>query len=646
MCGFAGVLEQPGAPGVDTAMLARAMAERLAHRGPDSAGVWSDPAAGVALGHRRLAVIDLSPEGHQPMVSASGDSVIAYNGEIYNHRELRARFEECGRTPRWRGHSDTETLIEWLEAHGVEPGLRDTNGMFAFALWQRRARRLVLARDRLGEKPLYYGYCGQSFVFGSELKALRRHPAWQGAIDLEALSLYLRFGFVPAPYSIYCGIRKLEAGTLLTIDGEDIARRRLPEPVPYWDAGAVALAAERQPFTGSADAAAEALSALLKDAVRIRLEADVPLGAFLSGGIDSSSVVALMQSCAAKPVRSFTIGFHDPRLDEAPSARAIAAHLNTEHTELYVGEDDALALVPKLPEIYDEPFADISQLPTALICQLARGHVTVALTGDGGDELFGGYPRYEACERRWRRLAALPAPLRTGLGALAQALPARAIDHALHGLLLAHGRKPRLASRLKRRLEEWGAAKPEALIEAQLAQWREFAPPALVPGAARSSALCEGMPALAEPLRRMMFCDARRYLPDDILVKVDRASMAVALETRLPFLDHRLVGFAWSLPPEARRAKALLARVLERDVPRILFERPKRGFEPPVASWLRGALKEWADDLLSAASLASDGLIAAGPVAARWREHRAGLRNWHLPLWSVLMFEAWRRAGG
>ena len=621
MCGIAGFFDperRTDAAAYDA--IAEAMAARLAHRGRDDRGVWSDAEAGIALGFRRLSILDLSSAGHQPMLSADGALVMVFNGEIYNHRELRAALPGP-----WRGHSDSEVLLAAVSRWGFRAALERLEGMFAVALWDRRARRLYLARDRFGEKPLYWGWSGGVLLFGSELKALARHPCWSGALDHGALGLFLARSYVPGPFSAYAGIGKVPPGSFVALGqgGSDV-------PEPYWSAAERAAAAAASPFAGGLAAAAERLEALIDRSVALRLEADVPVGVFLSGGIDSSTVVAAMQR-ARTGVRSFSIAFPDPRFDEAPFAAAIARHLGTDHTELRVSEADCLAVLPRLPEIWDEPFADASQIPTAALCRVTRSQVTVALSGDGGDELFGGYPRYAAAASSWRRIA--PHPLLRGA--------ARRLAGAFAGA------ETRPARRLRKLAEGWAHADQASLYRDHVSRWRSadrVTPGLALPPSTLDAPLPAGPPSLEQ---RFMLLDALTYLPDDLLVKIDRASMAVGLEARAPLLDHHIAEFAWSLPPALMLeggAKRVLREALYRRVPRALVDRPKQGFEPPIADWLRQGLRDWADDLLSPARLARTGFVDPAVVAARWREHRSGRRSWAYPLWNVLMLEAWLAA--
>jgi asparagine synthase (glutamine-hydrolysing) len=644
MCGFTGFLADSRFDRTRLAPTAQAMADAIRHRGPDDSGVWTDAQAGVALGHRRLSIIDLSPAGHQPMVSASGRYVIVYNGEIYNFAALRAELDSQGMAPAWRGHSDTEVLLALIESRGVRAALQAIRGMFAFALWDTRERALVLARDRLGEKPLYYGRVGGSFAFGSELKALRAHPDWNAPVDRGALALYMRHNYVPAPYTIHEGIRKLPPGQLLTLTWG------AKEPVveSYWSAQEAAEAGFRSPTSMSHAALTDALASLLRDAVTGQMVSDVPLGAFLSGGIDSSVVVALMQALSARPVKTFTIGFSEEGYDEAVHASAVARHLGTEHTELYVTPREAMAVIPRLPSIYDEPFADSSQIPTFLVSQLARHHVTVSLSGDGGDELFGGYNRYLLGKDLWRRLSRLPVSARAALARLVKTVPARTWSALMKPVMPLAPRRYRVGlpgDKLHKLADVVAHPSLDSLYRDLVSHWR--APHELVLGAEEPPTLLTegGDIAIDDPVARMMFLDLVTYMPDDILVKVDRAAMAVSLETRVPLLDHRVVEFAWQVPMSskvnARGTKQLLRSVLDRYVPAALIDRPKMGFGVPIDSWLRGPLRDWAEALLDPARLKREGYLDPQPIRASWEQHLSGQRDWHYPLWDVLMFQAW-----
>ncbi len=633
MCGISGFLEARARPKPAQEAIAASMATALAHRGPDDSGVWSDTESGIALGHRRLAIIDLSPAGHQPMLSADGRHVVSFNGEIYNYPDLAARLRQEGVA--LRGHSDTEVLIEGVARWGVVETLRRSEGMFALALWDRQARSLTLARDRLGIKPLYWSRQGGLFLFASELKALHRHPDWRPAIDRDALASYLRFGYVPAPAAIYRDTHKLPPGTMLTV-----TRQGAAEIAPYWRLDEVAAAGIAAPERGDEASQLDVLEHVLRRAVLNEMVSDVPLGAFLSGGVDSSLVLALMQAQSGRPVRSFTVGFSAQGYDEAQHARRVAAHLGTDHTELYVEDETARQVIPDLPVWYDEPFADSSQIPTRLISALARRHVTVALSGDGGDELFAGYERHRWAARL-RRLRLLPGALRSAAGGALAALPEEAARRG--AALLPERLRPALPEqKLQKLAAALGARDDAALYRSIVSLWPE--PGRLVPGA-REAEGAGAARGIADPVERMMLQDALTYLPDDILTKVDRASMSVALEVRVPLLNHRVVEAAWRLPPDMKlrrgTSKWVLRQILYRHVPRALIERPKHGFSVPLAEWLRGPLRGWAEDLLSPAALKATGWLEPAPIVARWREHCAGRKDWSQSLWAVLMLETW-----
>jgi asparagine synthase (glutamine-hydrolysing) len=642
LCGIVGYLSRSVAA---SEALAMRMATRLAHRGPDASGAWADAEAGVALGHRRLSIIDLSNAGDQPMVSADGNLVLAYNGEIYNHKELRAEVAAAGWAVRWQGHSDTEVLLAALQLFGLTETLPRLNGMFALGVWDRSRRVLSLARDRIGEKPLYYGMARGSLLFASELKALAMHPDFAGEVDREALTLYLRHGYIPEPWSIFRGIKKLAPAHYVELAlGEGGASR---EPVTYWSLRDAALAPRR---AEAPEALVEELEQRLRRAVALRMEADVPLGAFFSGGIDSSTVVALMQAQSARPVRTFTIGFDVPRYNEAEHAKAIAAHLGTAHTELYVTSADALAVVPRLPELWDEPFADPSQIPTFLLSSLTRNHVTVALSGDGGDELFCGYKRYELGHSMHRYLRTLPAPARRAVAASLRALPAQRLDRLVR-YLPQRFRDPALGDRLHKLADILAHAEGAAFYRALVSRFQE--PTALVVHGCEPETLLgrpQDWPSVGDFRECMMYLDTLTYLPGDILVKVDRASMAVGLEARVPLLDHELIAFVWSLPLSlklrAGTTKWALRQVLGRHVPPALFERPKKGFGIPIEHWLAGPLHDWAAALLDENRLRAEGYLDAGAVARLWQEHCRGERRWHQQLWGVLMFQAWKETSG
>jgi asparagine synthase (glutamine-hydrolysing) len=641
VCGIAGAFV-PQADQNEASLHERveAMTSTLRHRGPDDQGVWLDAAAGVGLGARRLAIIDLSRQGHQPMTSSSGRYVIAFNGEVYNFRSLRKELESLGHT--FRGHSDTEVLLAAIEAWGLFAALERSNGMFAFALWNRADRSLRLVRDRLGEKPLYYGWSGRTLLFGSELKALRTFPGFAAGIDRQAVAQFLRHKYVPAPRSIYQGVAKLPPGSVVSIDAEG----HVSEPVAYWSAEEVARRGLSDPFRGSPDEAANALEECLGDAVRLRLEADVPVGAFLSGGIDSSTLVALMQSQTSRPVRTFTIGVRQPGYDEAAHAAAVARHLGTDHTELYVTAEEAMSVIPSLPEIYDEPFADSSQIPTFLVSKLARDRVTVSLSGDGGDEVFGGYNRYAWGRAVWQRTGWLPpAVRRVGAMGLRSVSPSswESAFRAAGPLLPRAMRQRNPGEKLYKLAGALEADGIDQMYRSLVSHWRN--PGAVVLGGDEPPDDPEAGDGISDPTRRMMLLDTLTYLPDDILVKLDRATMAVSLEGRVPYLDHRVVETAWSMPlsmhVSGRVGKRLLRRVLHRYVPPALVERPKWGFGIPTGAWLRGPLRGWAEALLEPARLRREGLFDPRPISAAWADHLSGRRNRQYELWDVLMFQAW-----
>ena len=653
MCGLSGVLDvRREATGDALAGTVEAMAATLAHRGPDGAGSWVDAGAGVALAHRRLSVIDLSEQGHQPMVSASGRYVVAYNGEIYNFRHLRRDLEAGGTS--FRGHSDTEVLLAAVEAWGLDTSLGRMNGMFAFALWDSGRCQLHLVRDRLGEKPLYYAWVGGLLLFASELKALRAHPAFRPEVDRGALALYLRHNCVPAPYSIYEGTAKLPPATVLTVDGA--GRGGAPSshvvPRPYWSARSVAEAGQAARLDGDASEVADEVETLLGDAVEMQMVADVPLGAFLSGGVDSSLVVALMQARSPRPVRTFTIGFDDPAYDESADAAGVARHLGTDHTALVVSPADAMAVIPELGTLYDEPFGDSSQIPTVLVSRLARRQVTVVLSGDGGDELFAGYNRYAWSRHLGRHLRQVPRPAREAAARVLRTVPPGTWDALLRRAapLLPRRLKVRNpGTKVQKLADVLPADSPQEMYRTLVSHWQR--PGSLVQGVPEEPpSLLTGTdawPQLADPVEAMMCLDQLSYLPDDILVKVDRASMSVGLEVRVPMLDHRLVALAWRVPPAMKlrdgRSKWLLRQMLHRHVPAELVERPKAGFGLPLGSWLRGPLRDWAEDLLDDHRLRQQGFLDAAVVRETWSRHLAG-RDAEYQLWDVLMFQSWLAA--
>jgi asparagine synthase (glutamine-hydrolysing) len=650
MCGIAGFVGGDWSDRGEVEATLGRMERCLDHRGPDRSARWIDPEAQVGFAHNRLAIIDVSAAGDQPMRSHSGRFVIVYNGEIYNHQAIRDELAAAGHACDWAGHSDTETLLAAAEAWGVRGALDRATGMFAFALWDRSERSLTLARDRLGEKPLYYGRTADgAFLFGSELKALAQHPAFVGDVDRDALTLLLRYGYIPAPFSIHRGVEKLPPGALLTLPqgGEPVIDL-------YWSGASVAAAGIANPLGTDAGELVDELERLLESSVRGQMIADVPLGAFLSGGIDSSTIVAVMQKLSARPVKTFTIGFREAGYNEAEHAKAVARHLGTDHTELYVTPEDARAVIPQLPRMYDEPFADSSQIPTHLVSVLARTEVKVALSGDGGDELFGGYNRYLLTRRLWDRIAGIPKPLRAAAASAMLAVPAStwtSFGHAAGRMLPKIARFDRLGDKVHKGALLLGSASADDLYSGMLSLWREpedvvldAAEPPSGGAADRSTLAGFGL------VERMMALDMLGYLPDDILVKVDRAAMAVSLETRVPFLDHRLVEFAWRVPIDMKlrgsETKWILRQLLGRYVPRELIERPKMGFAVPIGAWLRGPLRGWAEALLDERRLRNEGYFRPEPIRRAWQAHLKGSVNEQDRLWPVLMFQSWLETVG
>jgi asparagine synthase (glutamine-hydrolysing) len=653
MCGIAGFWSPSRQEGeAALQQIADAMGLAVAHRGPDGDGVWVDQENGIGLAHRRLAIIDLKGTGHQPMSSTTGRYVISYNGEIYNFPELRRELEGYGVA--FRGTSDTEVLLALIERQGLEQALTRANGMFAFALWDRETHHLSLARDRYGQKPLYYGWLPGGFVFGSELSALRAHPKFVPEIDRGSLAMYLRFGNVPAPHAIFRKTHKLVPGTILTIDATAIESGQAVGPQPYWSAEKIARDGLAAPFTGTPDEAVDQLDHQLGAAVDGCMVSDVPLGAFLSGGLDSSTIVALMQARSSTPIRTFSIGFHEAQYNEAHYAAAVAKHLGTEHTELYVTPREAQDVIPKLPEIYDEPFSDSSQIPTFLVSRLARDSVTVSLSGDAGDEQFVGYNRYSWGNRIGGVVEALPGPVRKVATSMMRAAPPQVWDEIYNTAFARRGNKNRqvqVGHKIHKLAELLRAPDRHALYLELLSQWND--PGAMVPGASEPGSYGgaeRSWPELDDFTQEMLLLDTTGYLPNDILVKFDRASMAVGLEGRVPFLDHNVGAFAWSLPLSMKLRDGVtkwpIRKLLERYVPRELTERPKMGFGVPIGRWLRTDLRDWAEALLSEDALGRDNLLNPAPIREAWGEHLSGRRNWEHRLWAILMFQAWREHAG
>jgi asparagine synthase (glutamine-hydrolysing) len=621
------------------------MAEAMAHRGPDDQDEWVDETEGLAVAYRRLAIIDTSELGHQPMASSCGRYVLVYNGEIYNHREMRRALEGRGR--RFRGHSDTEVLIEAISEWGLEATLRKTNGMFGLAVWDRKRRLLCLARDRLGEKPLYYGWNGRTFLFASEVRALSARNDFEGQINRDSLSLLIRFNFIPARYSIFDGIQKLAPGSFVEVSPDKPGE--LPTPRLYWSLHDVVRDGASNGHKVDEREALELFEELFLDSVERRLISDVPLGAFLSGGIDSSLVVAAMSRLSSVPVRTFTIGFPNAAFNEAREAAAVAQHLGTDHTELYVSPQEAIDTIPRLPALYDEPFADSSQIPTQLVAELARKDVTVALSGDGGDESFAGYPRHKFAQRLAPFLSHLPRRGRMLVARAARARSAAEWDRTfaqIDRMVPARLRVSRPGDKLGRAADLFGIDNPDLLYRDLLATSPN--PTSFVLGASEPATILtepQSWPPGLSPMQMMMYLDTAIYLPDDILTKVDRATMATSLEARVPFLDHRLVEFAWGLPTNLKyrrgQSKYLPKQMLAKYVPSRLFERPKMGFGVPLDEWLRGPLREWAEDLLDENRMQTDGYLNHENVRKMWVEHLSGVRDRKYNLWGILMFQAW-----
>lgn len=643
MCGIAGYVG-PLMPN-GTAVLT-AMADAIRHRGPDDSGVFLDATLGVGLAHRRLSIVDLSAAGHQPMVSESGRFVIVFNGEIYNYLELRRELSAAEPTLTFRGTSDTEVMLAAFERWGLIRSLEKFNGMFAFALLDKKERRLHLVRDRIGEKPLYYLRTGQWLIFGSELKALKKHPAWRGDIDRSALREYLRYAYVGGRASIYANVHKVQPGALVTMNIADASCDL--EHNTYWSADDVVMRGQHDPLELTDQDAVTQLTQLLTESVQLRMIADVPLGAFLSGGIDSSTVVAIMQRLSVRPVRTFSIGFEEGRFNEAESAKAVASHVGTEHVEFYVTPRDSLDAIPQMPKIFDEPFADPSQIPTYLVSRLARQHVTVSLSGDGGDELFCGYERYELVRRLSAASSMVPHKLRSAVAAAIRTMPIpmwNMLGSALPQRITA-GRTGDRMYKLAQRLRSETFTE---ILDDVLGVWDE--PEELlgeVDGGLVRAPRRLPIPSVGTEYEQMMALDLSTYLPDDILVKLDRASMAVSLESRVPLLDHRLVEFAWRLPMRFKRrdgtAKWLLKQVLYDLVPRDLVDRPKQGFAVPIEHWLRTELRGWACDTLAPESIKRDGFFDHRVVSRYLEEHFSGLRSWTSQIWAVLMFQSWLHA--
>lgn len=641
MCGIAGYFGKQGEVSIENVL---GLLDTLIHRGPDDVGTWFDPSSGIALGHRRLSILDLSPQGHQPMHSACGRYVVSFNGEIYNFKILRNELEAFGY--RFKSQSDTEVLLSTVSQWGIFEAVKRFVGMFAFALWDKKEHILHLVRDRLGEKPLYYGWMGNTFIFGSELKALRAHPDFKAEINRNALALYLRHNYIPAPYTIYNDIYKLLPGTVLSIS--ELSPKSSIGPIPYWCVSDAIARGKSEIFTGTAEAAVKHIDKLLRDAVKSQMVADVPLGAFLSGGIDSSTVVALMQAQSNRPVKTFTIGFNEPGYNEAIYARKVAEHLKTDHTEIYVTPEQAMAVIPRLPALYDEPFSDSSQIPTFLVSELARKHVKVSLSGDGADELFGGYSRYFLAAKIAGKIESMPKYVRTIFGRGIKSFSPKSWDtvfRMIDPVLPKRVRQDLPGDKLYKFVDILQSNGIKEVYRKLVSHWDK--PESIVIGSAEPATFLSEWEKIEHltDVEKMMVSDMMMYLPGDILTKVDRASMGNSLEARVPFLDHRLVEFAWQIPESMKiregQGKWLLRQVLYQYVPKEMVERPKTGFGIPLDAWLRGPLKEWADNLLGEDRLRREGFFRPEPIRQKWNEHLSGRQNWQHHLWDILMFQAW-----
>jgi len=647
MCGIAGTLGGSLSPN-DFGKILEQAGNTIAHRGPDDMGIWFDKETAIGFVHRRLSIIDLSPAGHQPMLSVTGRFVIIFNGEIYNHLDLRNELEKSDNAPRWRGHSDTESLLAAFECWGIEATLKKTVGMFAIALWDKKERKLFLMRDRMGEKPMYYGYFDDRLLFGSELKALRQLPGFKSEINRDVLSLLFRHNYIPAPYSIYTNVFKLMPGSFIEFSSETLRLRQRPEPKIYWSATEIALDAVKNPIKFSSDnEAINALESKLIQSISGQMMSDVPLGAFLSGGIDSSTIVALMQRQSSSAIKTFSIGFKEEDYDEAVFAREVAKHLGTSHTELYVSPDDAMNVIPKLPAIFDEPFSDSSQIPTFLVSELVKKHVTVSLSGDGGDELFCGYSRYLQYPKLWEKISVMPLFLRKIIGNIISSVSPENWNNlydSISSLLPDKYQLLSLGNKLHKGASYLSCKDPAHFYRARMMHWE---PKGLVlnasePSTELSTFVSNELLSLKE---LMMLLDTIGYLPGDILTKVDRSAMAVSLETRVPLIDHRVYEFAWQLPMHYKVrngiSKWLLRQVLYKHVPQKLIDRPKMGFGVPIDSWLRGPLRDWSESLLDEARLKREGFLNPVPIRQKWLEHSTGKGNWQYHLWDILMFQAW-----
>ena len=642
MCGILGALSLNNNEVVNQAV--EQGCTLLKHRGPDGSGIWKDTDAGVILGHVRLAILDLSEAGYQPMQSHCKRYQIVFNGEIYNHLELRKKLDISNHN-KWIGHSDTETLLVCISEWGLDKTLESITGMFAFALWDNETKQLYLVRDRFGEKPLYYGWVNDSFVFGSELKIFKIFPFWKNSINTNALSLFLRYNYIPAPYSIYDNVWKLPAGSYLKVSKKDLVNHSCDNTIKYWDACKVAVQASENPFRFKDDTEAiNSLDSILQKSVNSQMLSDVPVGAFLSGGIDSSMIVALMQKQSSVPVKTFSIGFKDNNYNEAVYAKDVATYLGTDHTELMVSPSDALNVIPKLPLIYDEPFADSSQIPTYLLAKLTRQEVTVSLSGDAGDELFGGYTRYQHTQNIVNKLKNVPTSVKSIVSGIENCIPQKYTNDIIDSFssLFQQQFQTSYSNKFNRFVKLLNSKNEIDAYNELLAYWD---PSEIMKNEIDRKVDSSSIPLSLNAIEQMMLFDTINYLPDDILVKVDRAAMAVSLETRIPFLDHKVYEFAWQLPFQYKirngNSKWLLRQLLYRYVPENLIDRPKMGFGVPIDSWLRGPLKDWAADLLDESKIRKQGFFKSEVISKRWNEHISGKRNWHFQLWTVLMFQQW-----
>ena len=642
MCGIVGFINTNQ---IDLESICYNMVSTLHHRGPDYSDVWINKDHGIALGHTRLSILDLSPAGHQPMISSCGRYVLIFNGEIYNHLQLRKDVGLSGYSASWKGHSDTETLLAAFSTWGVKKALQEIVGMFALALWDMKQKKLILARDRIGEKPVYYGWQNNAFLFSSELKALKAHPEFQNTINRDSLCLLLRHNTISSPYSIYQGIFKLPPGSILTLN---LGNKEIKVET-YWSMKEVVQSALHNPFKGTEQQALLELESTLSKSISGQMMSDVPLGAFLSGGIDSSTIVALMQAQSSKQIKTFSIGFNEKEYDEAKHAKDVAQYLGTEHTELYVTSSEALDVIPQLPVMFDEPFSDSSQIPTYLVSKLAKQSVSVSLSGDGGDELFGGYNRHVWVKSIWEKTRHLPLFSRRLIFYAITSLSPTAWNQFFQicsAVFPSRYRASQPGDKMYKLANVIAAKNPDAMYRNLVSHWNK--PDSIVLGSEEPETLLSDasiLPNLLDVEQRMMFLDTVTYLPDDILTKVDRAAMAVSLETRVPMLDHRVVEFAWRLPLNMKikngQGKWILRQLLYKHVPKALVERPKMGFGVPIDSWLRGPLLDWAENLLDPSRLRQEGFFNAEAVRRKWDEHISGKHDWQHHLWDVLMFQAW-----